>query len=124
VDLRPAEVLRRNFWFCTIDDPSTMATRHRIGVENIMIETDYPHGDGTWPDTQAVIAEAWGGLPTTRSVPCAVRTRLASSTPPAQGGPPVTYGPPGHVATGGGCRLPLDAPPRVDLGCRGGSTPP
>jgi len=62
-DLRPAEVLRRNFWFCTIDDPSTMATRHRIGVENIMIETDYPHGDGTWPDTQAVIAEAWGDLP-------------------------------------------------------------
>ena len=31
-DLRPAEVLTRNFWFCTIDDPSTIDTRHRIGV--------------------------------------------------------------------------------------------
>jgi predicted TIM-barrel fold metal-dependent hydrolase len=62
-DLRPADVMRRNFWFCTIDDPSTIDTRHRIGVENIMVETDYPHGDGTWPDTQSVIAEVWGHLP-------------------------------------------------------------
>ena len=29
--LRPAEVLARNFWFCTIDDPSTIDTRERIG---------------------------------------------------------------------------------------------
>jgi predicted TIM-barrel fold metal-dependent hydrolase len=62
-DLRPAEVLQRNFWFCTIDDPSTIDTRHRIGIEHIMLETDYPHGDGTWPDTQDVVAQAWGHLP-------------------------------------------------------------
>ena len=62
-ELRPAEVLQRNFWFCTLDDPSTIDTRHRIGVEHIMVETDYPHGDGTWPNTQAVIAETWGHLP-------------------------------------------------------------
>jgi predicted TIM-barrel fold metal-dependent hydrolase len=62
-DERPADVLRRNFWFCTIDDPSTIDTRYAIGVENIMAETDYPHGDGTWPDTQAVLAKAWGHLP-------------------------------------------------------------
>ena len=60
---RPADVLRRNFWFCTIDDPSTIDTRHRIGVENIMVEVDYPHGDSTWPDTQAVIEQAWGHIP-------------------------------------------------------------
>jgi len=62
-DDRPADVLRRNFWFCTIDDPSTIDTRYAIGVENIMAETDYPHGDGTWPDTQEVLAKAWGHLP-------------------------------------------------------------
>ena len=62
-DVRPADVLRRNFWFCTLDDPSTIATRHTIGVENIMIEVDYPHGDGTWPDTQAVVATVWDGIP-------------------------------------------------------------
>jgi predicted TIM-barrel fold metal-dependent hydrolase len=60
---RPADVLKRNFWFCTIDDPSTIDTRHRIGVENIMFETDYPHGDGTWPDTQLVLEKAWGHIP-------------------------------------------------------------
>jgi predicted TIM-barrel fold metal-dependent hydrolase len=60
---RPADVLRRNFWFCTLDDPSTIALRHVIGVENIMLETDYPHGDGTWPGTQDVIAKYWGDVP-------------------------------------------------------------
>jgi hypothetical protein len=62
-DLRPSEVLCRNFWFCTIDDPSTIETRRRIGVENVMVEVDYPHGDGTWPDTQRIIEECWGHIP-------------------------------------------------------------
>jgi predicted TIM-barrel fold metal-dependent hydrolase len=62
-EVRPADVLRRNFWFCTIDDPSTIDTRDAIGVENIMVEVDYPHGDGTWPDTQATIEQYWGHIP-------------------------------------------------------------
>lgn len=62
-DTRPADVLKRNFWFCTIDDPSTISTRHRIGVENIMFETDYPHGDGTWPETQNLVEKTYGDLP-------------------------------------------------------------
>ena len=61
--LLPAEVLARNFWFCTIDDPSTIDTRHRIGIDHIMVEVDYPHGDSTWPDTQVVIERCWGHLP-------------------------------------------------------------
>jgi predicted TIM-barrel fold metal-dependent hydrolase len=61
--LLPAEVLQRNFWFCTIDDPSTIGTRHRIGIDHVMVEVDYPHGDSTWPDTQAVIERCWGDLP-------------------------------------------------------------
>ena len=28
-----------------------------------MVETDYPHGDSTWPDTQDVIERYWGHLP-------------------------------------------------------------
>jgi predicted TIM-barrel fold metal-dependent hydrolase len=62
-DERPAEVLRRNFWFCTLGDPSTIETREAIGVENIMVEVDYPHGDTTWPNTQRAIEETWGHLP-------------------------------------------------------------
>lgn len=59
----PSEVLRRNFWFTMIDDPSTLSTRYAIGVENIMAESDYPHGDGTWPDTQSVMHHLLGDLP-------------------------------------------------------------
>ncbi len=62
-DIRPADVLKRNFWFCTLDDPSTIDTRYRIGVENIMVETDYPHGAGPWPHTQDLIADVWGHIP-------------------------------------------------------------
>jgi hypothetical protein len=60
---RPSHVLQRNFWFCTLEDRSTIDTRHRIGVDHIMVEVDYPHGDTTWPDTQAVIATTWGHVP-------------------------------------------------------------
>jgi len=62
-ELLPSEVLRRNFWFCTIDDPSIIDVRHRIGVDHIMVESDYPHADSTWPDTQAVIRQTLGHLP-------------------------------------------------------------
>lgn len=54
-DLKPSEVLRRNFYFCSLDDPSAIQLRHRIGVDRIMVESDYPHADSTWPDTQAVL---------------------------------------------------------------------
>ena len=62
-DLRPSEVLRRNFWFCSIDDPSAVGQRQRIGVDHIMVESDYPHADSSWPDTQRVLAATWGSLP-------------------------------------------------------------
>ncbi len=61
--MRPGDVVQRNFWFCTLDDRSTIDTRHRIGVEHIMLEVDYPHGDTTWPDTQRVIEDHWGHVP-------------------------------------------------------------
>ena len=61
--ISPSDCLRRNFWFCMIEDPSTVVTRHTIGVENILFESDYPHGDGTWPDTQHVIDKILGDLP-------------------------------------------------------------
>ncbi len=61
--LLPSEVLRRNFWYCSIDDPSTVAMRHVIGVDHIMVESDYPHADSSWPDTQQVLTDTWGALP-------------------------------------------------------------
>jgi predicted TIM-barrel fold metal-dependent hydrolase len=60
--LRPSEVLTDRFWFCTIDDPSLVELRHVIGVDHIMVESDYPHADSTWPDTQAVLTATLGGV--------------------------------------------------------------
>jgi predicted TIM-barrel fold metal-dependent hydrolase len=62
-DHHPTEVLRRNFWFSVIDLTSTLALRHEIGVENIVLESDYPHADSTWPETAQRAEKALAGLP-------------------------------------------------------------
>ena len=62
-ELTPTEVLLRNFWFCSLDDPSIWPIRDRIGVDHIMVEVDYPHADSTWPDTQDFLADRLSGLP-------------------------------------------------------------
>jgi len=62
-DLTPSEAVKRNFWFCSIDDPTTLRVRDRIGVDHIMVETDYPHADSSWPDTQELLAARLGALP-------------------------------------------------------------
>ena len=56
-------LLGRNFWFTMLDDRSTICTRERIGIENILFESDHPHADGTWPDTQELIEKVLGDLP-------------------------------------------------------------
>jgi predicted TIM-barrel fold metal-dependent hydrolase len=62
-DVSPSEAMLRNFWFCAFDDHAAIALRDRIGVENILLEVDYPHGDGTWPDTQAFVLNLLHGVP-------------------------------------------------------------
>jgi predicted TIM-barrel fold metal-dependent hydrolase len=62
-DLTPAELLARNFWFCCIEEPRSMACRDHIGVDRIMLEVDYPHADTSWPDTQARAQEMLAGVP-------------------------------------------------------------
>ena len=59
----PTEVLRRNFWFSVIDLTSTLQLRHQIGVDHIVLESDYPHADSTWPETRQRAEKALGGLP-------------------------------------------------------------
>jgi predicted TIM-barrel fold metal-dependent hydrolase len=63
IDLTPAEVLRRNFWFCAVEDPSTFRLRDRIGVDHILVEMDYPHCDSIWPHVQRTLAQALAGIP-------------------------------------------------------------
>lgn len=62
-DVTAADCLRRNFWFCALGDQSGFALRDRIGVDHILVESDYPHEDSSWPDTQAALASAIEGIP-------------------------------------------------------------
>src|SRR5258708_6665415 len=39
-----------------IDDPLGVKHRHRVGVENMMWSSDYPHTVSTWPHSQGIIA--------------------------------------------------------------------
>jgi predicted TIM-barrel fold metal-dependent hydrolase len=62
-DIHPTDALRRAFWFGVIDLTSSLVLRHHIGVENIVLESDYPHADSTWPDTRRLADAALADLP-------------------------------------------------------------
>jgi predicted TIM-barrel fold metal-dependent hydrolase len=36
---------------CFIDDIHGLKNLDEIGEDNVMIETDYPHSDSTWPNS-------------------------------------------------------------------------
>ena len=62
-DLQPDELLHRNFWFCSIEDPVAFSLLDVIDPKHLMVECDYPHTDSTWPDTQSVIRREMIDLP-------------------------------------------------------------
>jgi predicted TIM-barrel fold metal-dependent hydrolase len=57
----PTDVFRANFLSCFIRDRVGIEMRHRIGVETICWEMDYPHSDSSWPDAPEQLAEQLDG---------------------------------------------------------------
>jgi predicted TIM-barrel fold metal-dependent hydrolase len=47
----PSEVFQDHILACYITDPSGLELRHRIGIDIIAWECDYPHTDTTWPES-------------------------------------------------------------------------
>jgi predicted TIM-barrel fold metal-dependent hydrolase len=43
--------------------PFEVALRHRVGLGNQMWAADYPHAEGTWPDTSASLRHTFGPVP-------------------------------------------------------------
>jgi predicted TIM-barrel fold metal-dependent hydrolase len=62
-DMRPSELARRNMWFCMIEEPVGLKYRHDFRVDHIVWESDYPHADTPFPDTQASVKELFDGMP-------------------------------------------------------------
>jgi predicted TIM-barrel fold metal-dependent hydrolase len=57
------EDYRRHFYGCFIDDATGLRMLDVIGEDNVMIETDYPHSDTTWPHSIKLAHERLDGLP-------------------------------------------------------------
>jgi predicted TIM-barrel fold metal-dependent hydrolase len=51
----PSELIRDHIFVCVIDDPVGIEMRHKIGVDNILYESDYPHSDSVWPNSRKVL---------------------------------------------------------------------
>ena len=59
----PSTYWHRQIYGCFYRDVHGLESLHRIGVDNVTFETDYPHTDSTWPNTLAVADAMMGHLP-------------------------------------------------------------
>ena len=63
-EVSPTELFARgHIGGCFISDEAGIEARHRIGVDKIMFESDYPHSDSNWPHTRKILAEAMRDVP-------------------------------------------------------------
>ena len=63
LSLKPSEYFRRQCYATFIDDPLGLEIYQRVGVDNMMWSTDYPHQAATWPHSQEVLARDFRGVP-------------------------------------------------------------
>ena len=60
---RPSFYWRRQMAATFEEDELGIELRDRIGVENLMWATDYPHPDSTWPESQKVLETHFHDVP-------------------------------------------------------------
>jgi uncharacterized protein len=60
----PSHYFRRNVFLTFIDEPDAMYhARTRLGVENIMWSSDYPHPVSSWPRSRELVDKMFDGVP-------------------------------------------------------------
>ena len=59
----PSQLFRSNVFGCLLDDEIGMELRHRIGIDRIMFESDYPHADSKWPSSRAYAEKLLADVP-------------------------------------------------------------
>ena len=57
-DRIPSQVLDEQVVVCFIDDPVGVEMRHKMNIDMITWECDYPHSDSTWPQSPEFVIEA------------------------------------------------------------------
>ena len=63
LELKPTDYWRRQGYSTFQQEYMSMDEIQRIGVDNIMWGSDYPHPDGVFPDSRKAIQEGMGHLP-------------------------------------------------------------
>ncbi len=62
--LKPSEYVNRNCWYAaSVMFTTEVDRRHAIGVDNLMWGSDYPHPEGSWPNTRSWLANRFGHVP-------------------------------------------------------------
>ncbi|MBI3744510.1 MAG: amidohydrolase family protein, partial [Chloroflexi bacterium] len=61
--MKPSEYFHRNVFLSFQRDLSGIQMRHAIGVDNMMWGADYPHMEGTWPNSQQTFQWLFKGVP-------------------------------------------------------------
>jgi predicted TIM-barrel fold metal-dependent hydrolase len=61
--MQPSDYYRRNWHSTFMKDAYALENRHRIGVDNLMWSTDYPHHGCEWPYSRKQIRETALGVP-------------------------------------------------------------
>ena len=61
-ELLPSELFRRQGFCAGPLTQSEVDGRHRLGIDNLMFGTDYPHPEGTYPNTQSMIDEMFADV--------------------------------------------------------------
>src|SRR5262249_57546366 len=59
----PTSYVKDHVFTCFIEDPVGIRIIDEIGIDQVMMEVDYPHSDSTWPHTGKIVEEQLGGLP-------------------------------------------------------------
>jgi predicted TIM-barrel fold metal-dependent hydrolase len=59
----PTSYVKDHVFTCFIEDAVGIRIIDEIGIDQVMIEVDYPHSDSTWPHTAKVVEEQLGDLP-------------------------------------------------------------
>jgi predicted TIM-barrel fold metal-dependent hydrolase len=63
LSLRPTEYFQRQVFFgASMLSPEDCALRYEIGVDKLMWGSDYPHLEGTWPNTMPALQATFGPL--------------------------------------------------------------
>ena len=79
IEMLPSEIFARQVFTTYEDEKLGVELIPRIGVDNVMWASDYPHGDSTWPHSRKALAEsplAQHGPEVLRKVTCENAARV------------------------------------------------